>query len=93
MFYQYNCLVAKVKVKCLNQIVSKRLTNDHDLERVNVKSSFSYGEEEIEMSAILHDLTVRTDQKVMKICNLSVCRLKVEGIYPPRYVYKFHMWL
>ena len=58
MFYQYNCLVAKVKVKCLNQIVGKRLTNDHDLERVNVKRSSSYGEEEIEMSAILHDQTV-----------------------------------
>ena len=40
----------RYKVKCLNQIVGKRL--------VNVKRSSSYGEEEIEMSAILHDRTV-----------------------------------
>ena len=46
------------KVKCLNEIVGKRLTNDHDLEIVNVKRSSSYSEEEIEMSAILHDRTV-----------------------------------
>ena len=42
----------------MNQIVGKRLTNDHDLEIVNVKRSSSYGEEEIEMSALLHDRTV-----------------------------------
>ena len=48
----------RYKVKCLSQIVSKRLTNDHDLKIVNVKCSSSYGEEEIEMSAILHDRTV-----------------------------------
>ena len=48
----------RYKVKCLNQIVGKRLTNDHDLEIVNVKRSSSYGEDEIEMSAILHDRTV-----------------------------------
>ena len=48
----------RYKVKCLNQIVGKRLTNDHDHKRVNVKRSSSYDEEEIEMSAILHDRTV-----------------------------------
>ena len=48
----------RYKVKCFNQIVGKRLTNDHDLEIVNVKRSSSYGEDEIEMSAILHDRTV-----------------------------------
>ena len=42
----------------MNQIVGKRLTNDNDLEIVNVKRSSSFGEEEIEMSAILHDRTV-----------------------------------
>ena len=51
-------LVLRYKAKCMNQIVGKPLTNDHDHKRVNVKGSSSYGEEEIEMSAILHDQTV-----------------------------------
>ena len=48
----------RFKVKCLNQIVGKPLTNDNDFVIVNVKRSSSYGEEEVEMSAILHDQTV-----------------------------------
>ena len=48
----------RFKVQCLNQIVGKRLTNDNDFVIVNVKRSSSYGEEEVEMSAILHDQTV-----------------------------------
>ena len=48
----------RFKEQCLNQIVGKRLTNDNDFVIVNVKRSSSYGEEEVEMSAILHDQTV-----------------------------------
>ena len=58
MFISIIVWLQRYKVKCLNQIVRKRLTNDHDLEIVNVKCSSTYGEEEIEMSAILHDRTV-----------------------------------